>query len=100
MCRSRPGTPIRAPRTGAWRETALAEVEKLERDERLSGYHYLPAIKADLLSRLGLTGEAADFYRPAFDLAAQEPERASSPSRSPITPSRMRTKRPHFVSLA
>ncbi len=67
-------------------ETALAEVEKLERDERLSGYHYLPAIKADLLSRRGLTGEAADFYRPAFDLAAQEAERASSPSRSPITP--------------
>jgi RNA polymerase sigma factor (sigma-70 family) len=26
-------------------ETALAEVEKLERDGRLSGYHYLPAIK-------------------------------------------------------
>ncbi len=67
-------------------ETALAEVEKLERDERLSGYHYLLAIKANLLSRLGLTGEAADFYRPALDLAAQEAERASSPSRSPITP--------------
>jgi RNA polymerase sigma-70 factor (ECF subfamily) len=41
-------------------ETALAEVEKLERDGRLSGYHYLPAIKADLLSRTGRTGEAAD----------------------------------------
>ncbi len=67
-------------------ETALAEVEKLERDERLSGYHYLPAIKADLLSRLGLTGEAAESDRHAFDLAAQEAERASSPSRSPITP--------------
>lgn len=35
--------------------TALAEIEKLERDGRLSGYQYLPAIKADLLSRLGRT---------------------------------------------
>ena len=33
-------------------EAALAEVERLEGDERLSGYQYLPAIKADLLSRL------------------------------------------------
>ena len=57
-------------------ETALAEVEKLEQDGRLSGYHYLPAIKADLLSRIGRTGEAADSYRRAFDLAANEAERA------------------------
>jgi RNA polymerase sigma factor (sigma-70 family) len=57
-------------------ETALAEVEKLERDGRLSGYHYLPAVKADLLSRVGRTGEAADSYRRAFDLAANEAERA------------------------
>jgi RNA polymerase sigma factor (sigma-70 family) len=57
-------------------EAALAEVEKLERDGRLSGYQYLPAIKADLLSRIGRTGEAADYYRQAFDLAANEAERA------------------------
>ncbi len=57
-------------------ETALAEIEKLERDGRLSGYHYLPAIKADLLSRAGRTGEAADSYRQAFDLAGNEAERA------------------------
>jgi predicted RNA polymerase sigma factor len=57
-------------------EIALAEVEKLERDGRLSGYHYLPAVKADLLSRIGRTGEAADSYRQAFDLAANEAERA------------------------
>ena len=56
--------------------TALAEVEKLERDGRLTGYHYLPAVKADLLSRIGRTGEAADSYRQAFDLAANEAERA------------------------
>ncbi len=57
-------------------ETALAEIEKLERDGRLSGYQYLPAIKADLLSRLGRTGEAAAAYRQAFALAANEAERA------------------------
>jgi RNA polymerase sigma-70 factor (ECF subfamily) len=57
-------------------ETALAEVQRLERDGRLSGYHYLPAIKADLLSRIGRTSEAADSYRQAFDLAANEAERA------------------------
>jgi RNA polymerase sigma factor (sigma-70 family) len=57
-------------------ETALAEVEKLERDGRLSGYHSLPAVKADLLSRVGRTGQAADSYRQAFDLAANEAERA------------------------
>ena len=57
-------------------ETALAEIEKLERDGRLSGYQYLPAIKADLLSRLGRTGEAAAVYRQAFALAANEAERA------------------------
>jgi RNA polymerase sigma-70 factor, ECF subfamily len=56
--------------------TALAEVERLERDERLSGYHYLPAIKADLLRRLGRTGEAAAAYRRASALAANDAERA------------------------
>jgi len=39
-----------------WRP--LTEVEKLERDVRLSGYHRLLAIKADLLSWIGSTGEA------------------------------------------
>jgi RNA polymerase sigma-70 factor, ECF subfamily len=57
-------------------EAALAEVERLEGDERLSGYQYLPAIKADLLSRLGRPAEAAAAYRRAFDLAANEAERA------------------------
>ena len=57
-------------------ETALAEVERLEGDPRLSGYQYLPAIKADLLSRLGRTSAAAEAYRRAFALAANEAERA------------------------
>lgn len=57
-------------------ETALAEVAELERDGRLAGYHYLPAIKAGLLSRLGRGGEAAECYRQAFGLTANEAERA------------------------
>jgi RNA polymerase sigma-70 factor, ECF subfamily len=57
-------------------EAALAEVERLEGDGRLSGYQYLPAVKADLLSRTGRTVEAADAYRQAFSLAANEAERA------------------------
>jgi RNA polymerase sigma factor (sigma-70 family) len=57
-------------------QTALAEIERLEGDSRLSGYHYLPAIKADLLSRLGRTRDAADAYRQALALAANDAERA------------------------
>jgi RNA polymerase sigma-70 factor, ECF subfamily len=57
-------------------QTALAEVEKLERDGHLPGYQYLPAIKADLFSRLGRTSEAADAYRQALALTANEAERA------------------------
>jgi RNA polymerase sigma factor (sigma-70 family) len=55
---------------------ALAEVEALELDDRLSGYQYLPAVKADLLRRLGREGEAAAAYRRALDLTANEAERA------------------------
>ena len=57
-------------------ESALAEVERLEAGGRLAGYHYLPAIKAELLSRLGRGREAAGCYREAFGLAANEAERA------------------------
>jgi len=57
-------------------EAALAEVEHLESDGRLAGYQYLPAVKADLLSRLGRTAEAAAAYRQALDLTANEAERA------------------------
>ena len=57
-------------------EAALAEVEQLEGDSRLAGYQYLPAVKADLLSRLSKPGEAAVAYRQAFALAVNEAERA------------------------
>lgn len=55
---------------------ALAEVERLEGDPRLAGYQYLPAVKADLLRRLGRDTEAAEAYRQAFALTANEAERA------------------------
>jgi RNA polymerase sigma-70 factor (ECF subfamily) len=57
-------------------EAALAEVERLERDGRLAGYQYLPAVKADLLDRLGRRDEAAGAYRRALELTANEAERA------------------------
>jgi RNA polymerase sigma-70 factor (ECF subfamily) len=57
-------------------EAALAEVDALASDERLAGYHYLPAIRADLLRRLGRHDEAAAAYRAALDLADNEAERA------------------------
>ena len=46
-----------------------------EKDSRLAGYHYLPAIKADLLYRLGRTGEASVAYREALGLTHNETER-------------------------
>ena len=55
---------------------ALAEVERLEHHGRLAGDQYLHAVKAELLSRLGRTSEAADAYRLALGLAANEAERA------------------------
>jgi RNA polymerase sigma-70 factor (ECF subfamily) len=55
---------------------ALREIEALERDERLAGYRYLPAIKADLLRWLGRRTEAAVAYRAALDLADNAAERA------------------------
>jgi RNA polymerase sigma-70 factor, ECF subfamily len=57
-------------------ETALAELESLERDRRLSGYPYLPATKADLLRRLGRNEEAAAAYAAARALSDNEVERA------------------------
>jgi RNA polymerase sigma factor (sigma-70 family) len=57
-------------------QVALAEVEALELDGRLSGYRYLYAVKADLLNRTGRAAEATAAYRQAFALAANEAERA------------------------
>ncbi|WP_283138193.1 RNA polymerase sigma factor [Rhizohabitans arisaemae] len=54
---------------------ALDEIDALERDGRLGGYHYLPAVRADLLRRLGRWSEAAAAYRAALDLADNAAER-------------------------
>ncbi|MFF2189122.1 RNA polymerase sigma factor [Streptomyces sp. NPDC058155] len=56
--------------------TALPEVEALEQDERLAGYRYLPAVKADLLRRLGRTEDAALAYERAIALSDNDAERA------------------------
>jgi RNA polymerase sigma-70 factor, ECF subfamily len=54
---------------------ALAEVDGLATDHRLAGYHYLPAIRADLLHRLGRDAEAAAAYRQALELTGNEVEK-------------------------
>jgi len=52
--------------------TALAELAEVE----LPGYHLLPAIRADLLARLGRDADAAAAYDQAIALATNETERA------------------------
>lgn len=56
-------------------EAALSEVQELEQDERLRGYRYLPAIKADLLRRMGRDAAAAEEYESAIALADNDAER-------------------------
>jgi len=56
-------------------KVALAEIETLELDGRLAGYHYAPATKADLLRRLGRNAEAATAYRSAIALTDNAAER-------------------------
>ena len=51
-------------------------LDTLAADERLRGYHLLPAARADLLRRLGRRAEAAAAYREALTLVGNEPERA------------------------
>ncbi|MEJ3748844.1 RNA polymerase sigma factor [Actinomycetes bacterium KLBMP 9797] len=53
----------------------LRMVDALAAGGALDGYHLLPAVRADLLRRLGRHAEAAASYRAALALAATEPER-------------------------
>jgi RNA polymerase sigma-70 factor (ECF subfamily) len=53
----------------------LALVDALAADGALAGYHLLPATRADLLRRLGRTGDAATAYREALALATTDTER-------------------------
>lgn len=53
----------------------LALIDALEAKGELAGYHLLPAARADLLRREGRWNEAAEAYRQALDLVANDPER-------------------------
>jgi RNA polymerase sigma-70 factor (ECF subfamily) len=53
----------------------LALIEALEAKGELDGYHLLPAARADLLRRQGRWPEAAEAYRQALALVANDPER-------------------------
>jgi RNA polymerase sigma-70 factor (ECF subfamily) len=54
----------------------LELLDALAADERLRGYHLLPAARADLLRRLGRRAEAAAAYEEALALVGNAPERA------------------------
>ena len=56
-------------------QAALNLVDSLAARERLAGYHLLPAVRADLLAKLGRNDEAKLAYREAIALAKLEPER-------------------------
>lgn len=53
----------------------LKTVESLWDSGTLDSYHLLPATRADMLRRLGRTGEAAEAYREALRLAPTDAER-------------------------
>jgi RNA polymerase sigma-70 factor (ECF subfamily) len=54
---------------------ALDLIDALTARGALAGYHLLPAVRANLLNRLGRREEATDVYRAALALARLEPER-------------------------
>ena len=56
-------------------ERALALVNSIDRRGELNGYHMLPAVRGDLLRRLGRRDEAAAAYRKALEGVDLEPER-------------------------
>ena len=55
---------------------ALAIVDSLEGDPALRGYHLLPAVRGDLLARLGRTDQASEEFERAAALTANASERA------------------------
>jgi RNA polymerase sigma factor (sigma-70 family) len=58
-------------------QAALAIVERLREEPALDGYHLLPAVRADLLEKLGRTTEARAEYERAADLTANARQRAA-----------------------
>jgi len=56
-------------------ERALAEVERLEQEQKLRDYYLLLAVRGHLLLELGRPAEAAHNFRAALELPCSEPER-------------------------
>jgi len=56
-------------------DAGLTALAALEDDDRLTGYHLLPAVRADLLRRAGRAEEAVTAYREALELAPTDAER-------------------------
>jgi len=56
-------------------EEGLALLDDLEKRGELTDFHLLPVARADLLRRLGRYAEAAEAYRQALGLAANDVER-------------------------
>jgi RNA polymerase sigma-70 factor (ECF subfamily) len=56
-------------------EVGLALLAELEKAGDLADYHLLPATRADLLRRMGRTGEAAEAYARALELVENDAER-------------------------
>lgn len=56
-------------------EAGLEWIDRIDARGELTGYHLLPAARADLLRRLGRHAKAADAYRQALDLATNPAER-------------------------
>jgi RNA polymerase sigma-70 factor, ECF subfamily len=56
-------------------ERGLELLDELAAGGELAHYHLLPAARADLLRRIGRTGEAAEAYRAAIGLAGNDAER-------------------------
>ena len=67
----------RAARTDSTGDLVTLEDQDrtIEASRALSGYHLLPATRADLLRRLGRHGAAARSYREALALATTDAER-------------------------
>jgi RNA polymerase sigma-70 factor (ECF subfamily) len=57
-------------------EAGLTRLAALAGDDRLAGYPYFHAARADLLRRLGRWSDAADSYRIALEQTSNEVERA------------------------
>jgi len=53
----------------------LAIVDRLGSEPALAGYHHLPSVRGDLLTRLGRHAEAAAEFRRAAELTRNAPER-------------------------